>query len=428
MTLRGVKTAKAAKAAAKDRGSRGGRFNRRIQAKTDEPFIGRFRGLTEPPTRVWEEGELNKLDTDDLVEICSEIQAVFKEDMEKSELVDAILDRYKSLEPALNARHYVDRNKGRKGAFTYMNCGDSEAAVLGDIRTKTDCEICKARLSGDKGVGWPQTTNWFSFYDYRKVHRIPSGDEEKDEYVPCTMEEKGHCKQCSRNKKILDREGMDEGDLKFEDNDAFNEWCAKTGYARTYANGMRMFNLANKFADLVLDLSARISRHCRSCGTGKVKPTGACCPHCGEEYDWDELIEAGWNPEEMQNVECPECGEEGVPEPMYECSNCDDAKPARLCDVDVRCVMTGEGTSKNWTFTEQLPVRPLDYTDEEDAVILSTPLPDYDRELAPPSVEEQLKFIGKAPARGPTPSAPVVGGKKKKKGGKGGKGMFSKRG
>lgn len=424
MTLRGVQTAKKAKAKAKERASKGGRFNRRIQARTDEPFVGRFRGLTEPPDRTWTESELKRLDSDDLLEVCSDLQAVFHEDMEHDDLVQAVLDRYKT-EPAINARHYCDRNKGRKGAFTFINCGDSEAAVIGDIRVKTDCKVCQARLEGDKGIGWPQTTNWFSFYDYRVVHRIPSSNDDKDEYVPCTMEDKGHCRHCSRNAKILEREGIaDEDDILAMEKEDREEWCASTGYAMRYRNGMRMFNLASKFADLVFDLAARVSKICRSCGTGKITTPSFACPHCGEEYDLDDLIEAGWNPDDPATVECPECGEEGEPEPMYECSNCDDAKPGRLCDADVRCVMTGEGTSKNWTFTEQLPLRPLDYTDSDDAKVLREPLPDFESELAPPSEEDQLKFIG-APMRSPSVgAAPMPGVKAGKKGLK--KGLFKK--
>ena len=71
---------------------------------------------------------------------------------------------------------------------------------------------------------------------------------------------------------------------------------------------------------------------------------------------------------------------------------------SRLFDVKILASVTKDGNTKKakntYQFTEQIPVKPLDPDNELDAKILATPLFNFEEMLAPPSVEEQLRYIG----------------------------------
>ncbi len=446
--LRGKQTAKAAKQQAKNRSS-GSRYTRRFQSEEGEEVLARPRGVTTvPPHLAYTPDDLAGFDNDGLLAVCEALQCVWHSEMDEDAMVETITKRYDQLEPAMNARHYCDRNKSRKGVSTFENCQDSETAVLGDIRKDgTECIACNARLNGDKGMGFPSTTYYWTVYDYRASHQVKKGDE--NEYVPCTREEdeeydgETSCRICNKNFGLDER---DEADIMSdrqdgEESEAMKELQAR-GYARRFVHGNRKLQLSGKFADALFACEARLNKRCKSvhvdedgvqhaCG-GKLKKVGAHCtnPECEEEYDYRGLKASGWNPDEPSEIECPHCGETVTPAFIYECRKCDDPQPASLMDADILICRTGSKQQTNWSFTEQ-EIRPLNLDDDEH--ILRERLPDYEVELAAPSDDVMDKFVG---STSPSKAAPTKrgGGFTKKKGkpslgGKGGKrkGGFSKR-
>ncbi len=419
MALRGIRVAKQAQAAAKNRAGRS-RYSRRHTPTVGVPFKARFRGLFRMPSVVYTEKELQKLDRDDLVEVVRDLQAVYRPSMEDKDVVQSILERYEQIEPVLGARHYCERNRGRKdGVYAFINCGDQEAAITGDVRTKTDCKVCEAKLGGDKGVSFGNTGYYFSAYIHEHQHQIVKDD--KKEYVRCVLDDDdsgGYCKHCEHNEELDDRPQEEIEAIKNSKGEMEEmAQLVKRGYRRRLPVAMRMLDLAQKFALGLLDVNRRLTGRCRSCGTGKLKKVGAYCPNklCKEEYEWRELLHSGWNPDDPQEIECPFCEKDVIPAISYECNECEDAVPSQLCDTIVECCMLGERQQKTWTFIEQYPICPLDPEDEDDLKVLAAPLPNYDQELKAPSEEEQLKYLGVS-ARS-VASAPTIGKKKIKKGG-----------
>lgn len=378
------------------------------------PVLARFRGLLEYPNIQYSKSMLKSLDDDDLVEHLLLLQAGYNEKWDRKKMIDIILKRYENKEPAMCGSHYISRNKGRfhsEGLMQFVNCGDSEALFLDDPRNG-ECRLCHARIQGDQGVGLGQPNYFFSFWDYRQKHQVlkKSGDKE---YIYCTLEAKGHCKHCSINKKV--------------------GWSEKTrsrenpipGARPLYEVGMTYLNLRAFAADQLIACEQRISKYCRSCGDGRLRPVGAFCPEedCGEAFDWDDLISDGWAPDDpdIDNRirKCPHCYERVVPELELECSGCDDPVRGRLCDADIVIMRTKSGKNNYaWSFTEQLPLRPLNpFESDVDKRILAAPLPDYEEPdlCGPPSIDEQLKQLGAAidPVTGEEApmrrKAPVVG-------------------
>jgi len=410
MVMKGLNTFREARNKAKERKSRSGAgFTRRLDLEIGEPVTVRPRGILALP-EMHSPKDLRRMGMEALCDHAREIQAGINAETDQDGVIAAIENRYTEQEPKAGARHYMDRNRGKwkQGVSMYVNCMDPETALLGDGLRDSSCLACLARLDGDKGIGAPQATFYFSFWDYRKRHKITNGDDKSYEW--CTMDEKGYCKHCSFNKKL----GATEDERKKHDN-----------YRPLYEVGMTYMTLPATATDQLEIAERRIQKVCRNCGMGKLKLIGLCCPHCEEEHDWDDTLSEGFNPDDPNaTVACQHCGEVDVPERVWDCSKCDDPEPARLADVDLQITMSegANGKGRSYSFTEELPVRPLDWEDPNDARILCTPLPDYEKICEVPSPEEMAKQIGAPPSRASSrdepedddelPEAPVAGKKK----------------
>jgi hypothetical protein len=398
MALRGAVAVRSIK----DKGggrSRGG-FTRRLMVDKDKDKLVRYRGLMEAPVIPSAE-DLAEYTVEQLRALAVGLQASYAEDWEPQQVIESIVARLGQVEPFCYARHYISRNAGRKGLQAYNPCADPEVALLGDIfKDPTMCRHCVERAAGDKGVGYPQPVFNYSVWDYEKVHQVTEGEEKK--YEACTLADTNVCKHCSRNRKVGEK---------------------GAGYAPLFDNGMRYHGLATKYSEQLLACARRVAKYCRhvteleplTCCGGKITPSGAACPSCGEDFDWDDLIGTGWLPDEPTAIVCGSCEEKVVPDLALECSGCDEPERARLCDVDVLVGKTGEDTSTAWSFSEQLPPRLLDPDDEVGAKVLAALLPDYEKmdECKPQSIEVQLKNLGKVddPLGEELAPAPTVGRK-----------------
>lgn len=452
--LRGAAAARRVRQTTKSRRGAGGlREARRFFLGDGEEAIVRFVGRFESDYDISEylefddEGipDLDGLDEDDLLELCTTLGCFgISEDSDEEGLKGAITRRAtKELEPVIQVKHYLSRNKG-KNPGPWLQCGDPNAAVEAlSWKFDTDCRACFERMNGDKGVGAQILYTW-SVYDTRKDHKVESGGrrrnrrddkDKKNDYETCTMDLKGRCQHCSHNKRIDSRP---QSEIPLEELKKLQE----EGYSRIYTGGMKYFELPETSYSQVEDLELQARAMCRSCSDGKIGVCGAICPSCHEEFDFDDLVADGWDPDERERarVRCGACGAQVQPSCVYECDECDDPMPARLSDVPVRVRMTLEGKNDKrvFTFTIHGPPEPLELGADPDMdLMLRSKLPDYDTAFAPPSVQEQIKALGCGtdPITGEdveddVPSAPTVGkaGRLASRGAKGSKGGKSKGG
>ena len=333
-------------------------------------------------------------------------------DEDDEDKLRTMLARYvkNGLEPKITVKHYCAANKNIQGKEPWQNCGDPEAAFTAEgWEWDTECRVCYDKMNGNKGVSL-QTKFVWSIYDTRRDHKISSGggrsrgrgrgnqNQEKNDYESCTMRTKGRCKHCSYNKKFDDR-NQDEIPL-----EELKE-LESQGYRRAYTQGMSMLELSAGDISAIEDLRVQARKMCRGCGEGKLTVESAICPECHEEFDMDDLVAAGWDPDEddaVDKIKCG-CGETVEPESVFECTDCDDPSPARLNDVPVRIKLTVEGANNryNYTFTIAGPPVPVEWDGGEDedqdtefAAIIRAGLPNYEEIFKVPSVDEQIKYLG----------------------------------
>jgi hypothetical protein len=349
--------------------------------------------------------DLEDLDEDELMEIAEDIGARRWEDMKVDHLKNAVERRLtKEIDPVIKVRHYVDRNRnqfehvnGRKVKKpTYANCGDPEAAVTAEdmFNFETKCRICVEKQAGDKGIGGPSQRICWAVFDTRFQHRIKAEKKgDYDEYIDCTSETKGRCIQCSKNRKIDDTPQEDMEKEKLED--LMNNY----GYAPRYRVGARILELPMSQLPLVESTLSKIRNTKCRCGEGDLDVTGAQCPECEEEFDFDELVASGWNPEESDpskqlTVVCGSCEEKVKPEEEYECSECDDPTPARAGDVPIRAAVTKGDKGNTWSFQIDGDVCVMDVGDGElEDRILGTRMPDWEEFVKPMTVKAQLSYL-----------------------------------
>jgi hypothetical protein len=414
-----------------------------------------FCGLFEEEVKVsdyMEDGKviLDDMDEDDLLEMATEIGARVWEDIKDEHLRGSIERRLTSeLEPVIWCRHYTQRNQGRyegsggsrKRVSPYLNCGDPAAVVAAeDWSFDTVCRPCYERQNGDKGVGNAQQRVAWSVYSLTRQHRVKAEKKgDYDEYIDCTQATKGRCRQCAQNRKIDKREQKDipKDDLK--------ELMESYGYSPLYEVGMVVFDLPAGQEPLVTALATEIRMTLCRCGEGKLEVTGAACPECEESFDYDDLLIAGWNPEEPDpekqlHVTCGSCDERVKPDPAFECDECDEPTSARLGDVPIKitCIKGDRGSS--WSFQIAGDVCPMELGDDEQTdKILGARMPDWESVTAVPDVKDQIVYLGlrKDPLGDGSEdddddvaAAPTVGkgGKKTKGGKKGGKGSKGSKG
>lgn len=348
---------------------------------------------------------LKDMSEDELWELAEAIGCCgYTEDSDEDALRSAVERRvHKELEPIVQVKHYIARNKGKQGRDLFVNCANPDMAASAlDWHFETDCRSCHERMNGDKGVSTMSPFTW-TVYDTREVHRVPSkiappetkkkGREDKDSYVSCTMATKSRCRWCSHNKQIDSR---DQDDIKRDD----LKDLAKKGYCIKYRNELKMLELSESQYSLIEALEIEVRQnYCRSCGEKELEIAGANCPDCSESFDFDALMSTGWDPDKPNAmvVRCEACSASVKPECAYICNGCDDPVPARLGDVPVKVRMTKEGKNEKrvWTFKVAGNAQPfvLGESDERDRIIGSK-LIDYDEVTKAPSIAEQVKQLG----------------------------------
>lgn len=391
--------------------------------------------------------DLDEMDMDDLMEMATEIGARVWEDIKEEHLKSSI-ERHLTVEkePVLWVRHYTQRNQGRfdgsggnrKRVSPTLNCGDPKAVVdAEDWNFETRCRPCHERQNGDKGVGNAAQRVAWSVYSLTWQHRVKAEKKgEWDDYIDCTQETKGRCRYCAQNRKIDPRK---QSDIPREE---LEKMVSSYGYASLREVAMVVFDLPAGQEPLVTALATNIRMTLCRCGEGKLDVTGACCPECSEDFDYDDLLIAGWNPEEPDpekqlHVVCGSCNEQVKPEPAFECDACDDPTSARLGDVPVRITCIKGERGSNWSFQVEGEACPMVLGDDDQTdKILNARMPDWEKVTEVPSVKDQLVYLGlhKDPLGeedmdddddDEVAAAPTFGSKSKKGGKKGGKGSKS---
>lgn len=378
-------------------------------------FRGRMEGDYDPASMIDldDDGapEFDDEDEEALLELAQEMGCCgYTEESDLERLQAVISRRVKDeLEPFQQVKHYFATNKGKQGRELFLHCGDEEAAINAkDWKFETECRPCFVRMSGVKNISAQLLYTW-TVYDTRVVHKISAGEgrrrktrtsgrrtEEKDAYEPCTLEAKGRCQHCSHNRK-LDRRDQDDISI-----DELRE-LLDDGWRRRYYNGNRLLELPDRDYARIEDLMEQAATMCRNCGDGKIRVTGAVCSDedCQEEFDLDEMISHGVDPEDSNaRVSCEECGEVGRPNCVFECDECDDPTPARLSDVPVRAKMTLEGKDgkqRVWSFSIAGNPEPLTLGDDPKIDrIIAARMPDVDEITKAPSIAKQVETLGLA--------------------------------
>lgn len=351
---------------------------------------------------------LEDMGEDELWEVATHLNCNgLTEDSGEKDLREAITRRIEAeLEPITQVKHYIPRNKGQKREL-WINCANPDAAANAlDWRFETDCRPCYERMNGDEGVSTMSPFTW-TVWDTRSVHRVPTKVKgEKDKYESCTMLTKNRCRWCSHNKGIDPRE---QDDIKLDE----LKKLALKGYCRKYQNKLRLLELPETQYGLIEALEAEVrTTCCRACGEQTLQVTGATCPDCDEEFDFDALLATGWDPEKPSAlaVRCESCDSSVKPDCAYECE-CGDPTPARLGDVPVKARMTKEGKNQRrvWTFKIAGKAEPfvIGESDERD-VIIKAKLFDFDEVTKAPTIPEQVHALGAAvdPITGDAVEAP----------------------
>lgn len=463
MVLRGSSSVRNAKKKSESRSSRGGGrktmllgLDWRLKPGESRETVGYFTGMFEEEIDISdyvEEDDEGKLvvdlpdDDDDLYEMAEEIGAriwVTKNDkgeeepMKLEHLKQSITNRLtKEMDPIIWVRHYTDRNKTIKGKNTYSNCGDPEAAVnaADPYNFTTKCRPCGERQGGDKSVGNPMQRICWAFYDMRKQHVVKAEKKgDYDERYDCTLEEKNRCTFCSRNRKAAG--GKDQEDLSKEE---LKNLVENYGYSPKYTVASRILDLPMGQAGAVDIVATKVRMTMCRCGDGELTVDGGECPECNSEFDFDDLVSNGWNPEEPDpdkqlKFRCGECDEAVKPRATFECSECDDPTSARLGDVPIRVTVLKGEKGSTWSFAPDGPACPIELGDDPDTDrVLGCRMPDWDQHTRVPEVLEQLDYLslqvdplgevevptGGGAASGPVVAAPTVGrsgGKKPPKG------------
>ena len=370
-----------------------------LQLKDGESTILYFRGFF-PCEHDMDEfpdpEDVADLDEEEMQELADDIGACQWDEMTDEHRAQSIARRLKGdqTEPVIWVRHYAERNKGRRGVEVWSNCGDPSARAKATTwNYDTTCRVCYAVQNNDKGASVALNFAW-SVYDTRRQHRHKADKKgERDEYTTCTMKAKGFCRTCSANKKIDDR---DPDDISGDD---LKKLVETTNYATVRDIGMRVLHLSPSDAPLVTALAKLVrTQYCR-CGEGRLKIEGACCGNedCQEELDFDELCAAGWDPENPTNMEweCEDCEEETHPEPVLECTECEEPESARLGDVPIRVTMSKGAKKNTWSFAIDGPAEIIEFGDDDEFDrMLGARLVQWEGQTKEPTPAEQLKWLG----------------------------------
>lgn len=356
------------------------KYQLRIEPE-DGPVPLRYRGVLLDIPYKYPDDELRSFSKDQLAAVLVDVGGTYASDMNLEELRKQIKARYAVKEPFFYGRHFARRNMGNKAAGgPFINCGDSAALSSEDQDVVSTCRVCHAIDEGDSSIN-RSSSFAFTFWDYRGQHVIKKGKDAKNEYVACTMATKRHCEHCSHNTKVAD---------------------PKSNNFRTrYDNGNRYLAIPISVAKALIACEQRVTRRCKSCRVGELAPVGAYCPNeaCYQPFDFDGLLASGWDPDNRGLTKCHACKLSVTPELQYECSHCQTPTASRLYDVDLLVSVTKEGAADkqrtNYQFVEQMPVKPLDpFNDKTAAKILATPMLVFEELLGPPTVQEQLRWIG----------------------------------